>query len=67
MNNQLNIESLQEEAQELLNFGNSTEKAFAEGMLKVIEFVDKCKVHQLWNADLQSTETVIKIDELYGF
>ena len=44
----------------------ATEIAFGSGMLKVIESIDQHQVHELWMDDLESTEFVIKYDDLYG-
>jgi hypothetical protein len=62
----MTITELREQAEEMIQCGNSKEIAFGSGMLKVIESIDQHQVHELWMDDLESTEFVIKYDDLYG-
>lgn len=58
------MKNLKEQAKELINCGNSHEKAEGYGMMRVIEEIEKLDLYELWNADLETTCVVIKVKDL---
>jgi hypothetical protein len=62
----MTITELRQQAEEMIQCGNSKEIAFGSGMLKVIECIDQKPVREMWVDDLESTEFVINYSDLYG-
>lgn len=58
------MKNLKEQAQELINCGNSREQAEGYGMMTVINKIEKLDVYEMWNVDLETTSMVIKAEEL---
>jgi hypothetical protein len=58
------MKKLKKEAKELINCGNSKEKAEGYGMMKVIAYIEMLHIYELWNEDLNSTTAVIRVKDL---
>lgn len=58
------MQNLKDTSEELMENGNSKEKMYGAGIMKVILAIEQLDIYELWNEDLETTERVIRITDL---